>query len=292
VTGDSVNGIFERDESQVLGLFRGGREGYETAKPFPHACFNGLVSENLLERVLTEFPAPVDETWRRVEEPGYSHNKMISSNFESQAGSRVKQLFAALNSGFFINCLENLTGITGLIPDPHGHAGGLHQYTRGGYLEVHTDFNYNPRLKLYRRVNLILYLNRDWKPEYGGGLLLRDKTGDHSAEIFPGWNQMLISNIGPEAYHGFPTPLTCPDGVTRKSLAIWYYTADLPLRDSTNYVFNPPHFEGRQSDRRLIRLAKAVLPPFLFRSALDRTWALGQLVPPALLYAWYRLTGR
>lgn len=284
--------IFEGDPTEVVELFRSKRESYQTAEPFPHACFNGLVSDSLLEQVRAEFPAPDDDVWRRLEEPGYSHNKMISNDFESSAGHHAQRLFRALNSSFFLQCLENLTGISGLIPDPYGYAGGLHQYTRGGYLEVHTDFNYHPRLKLYRRVNLILYLNRDWKPEYEGGLILRDKTGSRSEEIFPGWNQMLIANIGPEAYHGFPTPLACPDGATRKSLATWYYTSELPLRDSTFYIFNPPQFKGRSSKSRLSILWKSILPPLLLPSSRNRTWTLSQLVPPAVLYAWYRLTGR
>jgi Rps23 Pro-64 3,4-dihydroxylase Tpa1-like proline 4-hydroxylase len=287
-----VRETFEREPAEVLDLFRGWRERYLAAEPFPHACFSGLISENFLQRVQSEFPEPDDAAWKRLEEPGYSHNKMISGNFESQAGQHAQRLFWALNSGYFLQCLENLTGIRGLISDPYGRAGGLHQYTRGGYLEVHTDFNYHPQLKLYRRLNLILYLNRDWKPEYGGDLILRNKTGSRSVEIFPGWNQMMICNIGPEAHHGFPTPLTCPEGITRKSLAVFYYTAELPLRDRTYYIFNPPQFKGRSYVGRWSQLSKALLPPLFLPSSRNRASTLAQLVPPILPYAWYRLTGR
>jgi Rps23 Pro-64 3,4-dihydroxylase Tpa1-like proline 4-hydroxylase len=68
----------------------------------------------------------------------------------------------------FIDFLETLTGITGLLPDPHLWGGGLHQIQRGGFLKVHADFNRHERLDLDRRLNLLVYLNKDWKEEYGG----------------------------------------------------------------------------------------------------------------------------
>jgi len=63
-----------------------------------------------------------------------------------------------------------LTGIDALVPDPHFEGGGLHQIEPGGHLKVHADFNRHPRTGLARRLNALIYLNRDWKPEYGGAL--------------------------------------------------------------------------------------------------------------------------
>ena len=72
-------------------------------------------------------------------------------------------------------CLEELTGIKNLIADKTLYGGGLHQVERGGKLDIHADFNIHKKFKWHRRVNLILYLNKNWKPEYNGYLELWDK---------------------------------------------------------------------------------------------------------------------
>ena len=51
--------------------------------------------------------------------------------------------------------LETLTGIDGLVPDPYFAGGGLHQIVRGGFLKVHADFNWHPKLRLDRRLNML-----------------------------------------------------------------------------------------------------------------------------------------
>ena len=79
------------------------------------------------------------------------------------------------NSETMVDFLEQLTGISGLIPDPHFWGGGLHQIERGGHLKVHSDFNWHEELLLDRRLNMIVYLNEDWDPEWGGGLELWDR---------------------------------------------------------------------------------------------------------------------
>ena len=56
-----------------------------------------------------------------------------------------------------------LTGVGGLVPDPHLHGGGQHQIRPGGKLAIHADFNRHPKLNLDRRLNLLLYLNRGWR---------------------------------------------------------------------------------------------------------------------------------
>ena len=283
---------FEIPTSELLESFRSKGQSYQTAEPFPHIVFDKLISEELLEKVLQEFPSPNDIEWRKLEAEKYSHKKLISSDFDLEAGIYTKRLVQSLTSSLFLRSLEELTGIQGLIPDPHLYAAGLHQYETGGFLEIHTDFNYHHGMNLFRRINLILYLNKDWKKEYNGSLILSDRSGQKSVEVFAGWNQMVIANIQPDAYHGFPTPIDCPDDMTRKSLALWYYTTEIPLWDATLYLFDQPHFKGQEKKLGILGLIKAVLPPFLVHSLKKPYWAVSQLIPPVVLYAWYKLVRR
>ena len=137
----------------------------------------------------------------------------------------TRQLLNQFNAATMIEFLEALTGIEHLVPDPHYWGGGLHQIERGGFLKVHADFNHHPRLNLDRRLNLLLYLNRDWRDEYGGHLELWNREMTAVVHrIPPIFNRCVIFNTTSFAYHGHPEPLQCPEGMTRKSMALYYYS--------------------------------------------------------------------
>ena len=125
--------------------------------------------------------------------------------------------------------LERLSGIEGLIADPHLDGGGLHQIERGGRLAVHADFSRNWKLQLERRLNLLVYLNEDWDESYGGHLELWDRSMTRADQrILPVFNRCVIFSTDSTSYHGHPDPLTCPEDRTRKSLALYYYTVERP----------------------------------------------------------------
>ena len=137
----------------------------------------------------------------------------------------IRQLIWELNSSTFIRTLEGLTGIENLIPDPSLRGGGLHQILPGGLLGIHADFTHHVKYDLERRVNLLLYLNKDWEDEYGGHLELWNRDASHCVKrIRPTAGRCIIFNTDADSYHGHPRPLTCPEGITRKSIAIYYYT--------------------------------------------------------------------
>ncbi len=127
----------------------------------------------------------------------------------------------------FVNFLQLLTGIHGLIPDAYFHGGAFHQMLPGGKLDVHADFNVDEERKLRRRINVLVYFNKAWKDEYGGHLELWDKDlSECKQKIAPLFNRAVIFNTSSTSYHGHPRPLTCPKGMTRKSLAFYYYQSD------------------------------------------------------------------
>jgi Rps23 Pro-64 3,4-dihydroxylase Tpa1-like proline 4-hydroxylase len=128
--------------------------------------------------------------------------------------------------------LEKLTGIEGLIPDPYFGGAGPHQIEPGGFLKIHADFNWHPLLKLDRRLNLIVYLNRDWREEYGGHIELWDRGMTRAEQkVLPVWNRTIVFNTTDFSYHGHPTPLACPAGMTRKSVSFYYYSNGRPAEE-------------------------------------------------------------
>jgi len=145
--------------------------------------------------------------------------------------------------------LSELTGIEGLVSDDTLEGGGLHQSPRGGFLNVHADFTMHHHHKNWRRrINLILYLNEGWQEEWGGSIELWDREMKRcEARVAPLLNHALIFNTDQHSFHGFPDRLSCPEGVSRKSLALYYYTPEVNVKTagkSTNY-------RARPSDGRL-----------------------------------------
>ena len=231
---------------------------YAEAEPFPHIVLDSLFPEEMAEGILNEFPTPQEIQWRRHQ---HAHSKKLATENEVQLGPFTRQVIYQLNSAVFIHFLETLTGIDGLIPDPHLWGGGLHQIERGGFLGIHADFNRHPKLKLDRRLNLLLYLNKNWKEEYGGHLQLWSRDMKRCGQkLLPVFNRCVIFSTTDFSFHGHPDSLTCPEGESRKSLALYYYSNGRPAEEispshSTLYQRRPGEkkeeasFAGRLLDK-------------------------------------------
>jgi Rps23 Pro-64 3,4-dihydroxylase Tpa1-like proline 4-hydroxylase len=205
---------------------------YRNADPFPHIVIDNFLPETILEQAIREFPKPGASDWQKFDNVS---EKKLASTTEQQMGETTRLLLYQLNSSTFIQFLENLTGIEGIIADPHFVGGGMHQIERGGYLKIHADFNRHDRLKLDRRLNLLLYLNKNWQEDYGGHLELWDREMNQCRKkVLPIFNRCVIFNTTDFSYHGHPEPLTCPEGLTRKSLALYYYSNGRPAYEVSN----------------------------------------------------------
>jgi 2OG-Fe(II) oxygenase superfamily len=203
---------------------------YRYAEPYPHIVIDDFLPEHMLDSVLEHFPTPQDKMWFdwRKGDTENQPKKQGVRHIERMEGAHpyLFHILNNLNSFAITNFLEKLTGIEGLIADPHFHGGALHQILRGGKLKIHADFNYLEKLQLYRRINVLLYLNKNWKEDYGGHVELWDKNMRGCVhKIAPIFNRCVIFNTDSTSYHGHPEPLDCPEHITRKSIALYYYTS-------------------------------------------------------------------
>lgn len=242
---------------------------YQNAKPFPHIVFDNFFDPALLDQVLAEFPKPGEIKWQRFDN---QKEIKLASAAESSFGPTTRLLLYHLNSITFLEFLSNVTGIKNLISDPCFDGGGLHQIVRGGKLGIHADFNKHPRYGLDRRLNLLLYLNKDWREEYGGHLELwnRDMT-QCEAKVLPVFNRLMVFGTTDYTYHGHPDPLLCPEGMTRKSLALYYFSNGRPPEEVTG--LHSTLFKARTADefkpsfkQRLRSVASDFLPPIVMRN--------------------------
>ncbi|HEY5609833.1 MAG TPA: 2OG-Fe(II) oxygenase [Thermoanaerobaculia bacterium] len=209
------------------------RESYRAATPFPHAAIDGLFSDAVLDGVLADFPRPEETEWVRFDN---AHEKKLGFRHDStRISARVRDFLCFMNSYEMLGFLEELTGIDGLIPDPYYGGGGLHQIERGGFLEVHVDFNWHPKLRLDRRLNVLVFLNKEWKEEYGGHLELWNGA-ECITRILPRFNRTVVFSTTDRSFHGHPHPLGSPAEITRKSVSLYYYTNGRPHEEQS-----PPH---------------------------------------------------
>lgn len=263
------------DPDYLDGLVAKYHDEYVTAKPFPHIVIDNFLPESIIEGVLAEFPQPDQIEWKHFY-AGRSDHKLASTS-ELQMGEATRFLLYQLNSGILINFLQKLTGIEGLIPDPHFGGGGLHQTKKGGFLKMHVDFNKHDKMNLDRRLNLLIYLNKNWQEEYGGHLELWDPEMTVCVKkVLPIFNRCVVFNTSEISYHGHPDPLTCPENWTRKSLALYYYSdakSEEEVADKHTTLFRERPGENisrKNPNKTKNSLIKKLVPPIIFD--LKNSW--------------------
>lgn len=228
-TGGTPGDTVRLDAQELRDIAALRRGTFDTAVPFRHVVLDGLVPEQVLARVVAEFPSPDAPGWHHFDN---AREQKLGSTPDLVLGPTTEALLAQLNGATFLEFVEQLTGIDGLLPDPSLFGGGLHQIVPGGYLEVHTDFNRHERLRLDRRLNLIIYLNEGWQPDWGGELELWDARATAAVRtIEPVFGRCVLFETTDHAPHGHPNPVRCPPGTTRKSLALYYYTNGRPASE-------------------------------------------------------------
>jgi Rps23 Pro-64 3,4-dihydroxylase Tpa1-like proline 4-hydroxylase len=245
-------------------------ERYQSAHPFPSIYFDNFLPVEAAEAAHDAFPQPKQAAWTKFNDP---NQKKLAFDAVERLPQPVRDVLYFMNSRPMVDFLETLTGIEGIISDPYYVGGGLHQIVPGGKLDVHADFNTHTKLKLDRRINVLIYMNKDWHEEYGGHFELWDKEMKQAeAKILPLFNRCAIFSTTSTSYHGHPTPLACPPDRTRKSIATYYYTNGRPEEEvnadhSTLFMKRPEDkAPAKVLSEKTKSFAKAILPPILYEA--------------------------
>ena len=211
-----------QDESSSL------RQSYLTAKPYPHIVIDNLFEPELLDRLVAEYPDANSRDWLVWD----TNNELKTTSRGIDGLSTFTQLFCLwLNSRDVIKSVESIVGIDNLVGDPLFHGAGLHEMYRDGWLEMHADYTKHFSLPLMRRINMLIYLNRDWDTRWGGDLVMQNaQNQEHKASYPPLFNRTIIFPTTAKTFHGVPTPLSCPQDCSRKLVSIYYWNpVPMPL---------------------------------------------------------------
>jgi 2OG-Fe(II) oxygenase superfamily len=216
---------------------------YCFAEPFPHIVIDNFLPLPLIEEIYHLFPTEKLAGEKVFEsEYGGFHKRQV---LPESCNQRIRSIFHFFNSEPMLQFLEGLTTIDSLIGDPYFNGGGFHEIYTGGKLGVHADFRVNEQLHLNRRINMLIYLNKNWQSDFGGDLEFWDRGMNSKVNsLAPLFNRCVIFNTDATSYHGHPDPLNTPNEISRKSIALYYYTASQKIYEempahSTMYVARP-----------------------------------------------------
>lgn len=224
--------------------------------PFPHIVIDDFLDDDLANKLSDEFLPYDDPKWFFYNNP-LEHKKTL--NDWSKFPSETYKFFNYLNSLVFVDSLRSKFNLDHLYPDSGLHGAGWHIHGQGGKLNVHLDYSIHPKLKLQRKLNLILYLSKDWNPNWGGNLefwshnmetkrpLRLEKTIDCK------FNRAVIFDTTQNSWHGFAQKLSCPENVYRKSIAMYYLIEPPEDVESRNRALFSPS-EEQLNNREIEKL--------------------------------------
>jgi hypothetical protein len=217
--------FLERKELKARALSQ--REAYQRARPYPHAVFDEFLGQARARALAERFPGPEHPAWLRRDyaEQSARLGQLQRAGFEG-VDPALRHLLAELSGMAFLDFLGALTGVGGLIPDPHFRGAGFSLTLPGGHLALHADFNRDRTRHLERKVTVLYYLCADWQSEWGGALeLWNEARTEREASYLPELDRLIVMAHGDTFWHGHPEPLACPEGRYRASVAAYYYVA-------------------------------------------------------------------
>jgi Rps23 Pro-64 3,4-dihydroxylase Tpa1-like proline 4-hydroxylase len=229
---------------------------FASAEPFPHLVLDDFAPEETLRAVVAGFDEVHDDAWVRYDDLDERGKRACNKSEAMPAACR--DFLSLLTSPSAATICQLLTGIDGLVSDPTLYGGGLHVTEPGGFLGVHLDNERHPTTGLARRLNLIVYctdwsLVGGWQDEWGGQLELWDRACSRVVKrIAPLFNRAVLFETSQQSFHGHTQPLACPAGVSRRSVAVYYWS---PFRARARFFARPD--ESPDAAKEAARRARA-----------------------------------
>lgn len=220
-----------------------------TPQPYPHTVIDQLFEPEWAAAIAASFPT-VDHRWHRRH---HLHSDKHTFDRYGEMPSTIRKAIAALHGPRFMDLLAQVADVERLEPDWDLFGGGMHVTQPGGFLDVHADFQVHPTTGARRVLNLLAFFNPGWQASWGGYLeLWTPDMQECAVSIAPLHNRAVLFATSATSFHGQPVPLTCPPGVVRKSLALYWYTPapeTAGLLRTTDYRPRPHEWKKRWRKR-------------------------------------------
>lgn len=209
-------------------------------KPYKHIIIDNFLPKKIADSCRDTFPSKSNRIWQNTNDPGIEIKSRSNWSSEFDIPDGIIDVIRVLNSSFLLKAMSSILRIDKLMPDPYFTGGGLNVSYKGGQLDVHVDGNYHDASGMNRRVNLLIYLNKGWKKNYGGEFGIYSENGSKLIKsVEPIHNRCLIFDTHDKSYHGLPKPINFPLLNPRKSILLYYYTVQ--KRPKSLRVYSKPH---------------------------------------------------
>ena len=222
---------------------------FVTNKPFDHIIIPNFLNESFAEEVYNYFPEDIENnSWHKYYNP--IELKYAKDDLENFPPS-IKKYFYLLSMPEIIELFKKLSSIENLEFDPFLHGAGLHIHPRNGRLDLHLDYEKHPKLDKERRLNIILYMSKGWKPEWNGDTeLWNSNVSECQSRSSVKFNTAIIFRTNEQSWHGMPEKLTCPNGVFRKSLAYYYISPLVTEKEEVKFGNNEEGYRVKAAFRK------------------------------------------
>lgn len=234
-------------------------EQFLSAQPFNHIIIDDFFTEEIADQLVKDFPEYDSPVWNAHYLNAIENKK--ACNHWDKFPSTTYAVFHYLCSNAFEQIVEQITGNIGLQSDFGLHGGGWHAHATRGKLNVHLDYSIHPKLRLERHYNLIVYITPNWQSAWGGGLELwsHDSTNNTAKELFTTvenrFNRAVLFDTTQNSWHGLPANLSCPEGIMRQSLAVYYVTEPQTDADPRGKALFVPYGD-QNNDPTVLELIK------------------------------------
>lgn len=207
--------------------------------PYKHLVIDNFFDQKLANVCLQNFPPLEDPTWEHANDADIEIKYRTTWKSEFEIPEGIVDAVRILNCSLFLKAMSARFGIDKVVADPYFTGGGLNVTKTGGLLDVHVDGNYHDATGLNRRLNALVYMNPNWQPEWGGEFGIYDENGEQCIKkVAPLFNRLVVFDSHDKSFHGLPAPLEFPEGETRKSIILYYYTKE-PRPDAQISVQEP-----------------------------------------------------
>ena len=233
------------------------KEEFCQAIPYNHVVIDNFFDEDFAKSLALEFPEYNSEKWH------YYHNPLEDKKTCNHWDSFPKCTYQAFSylTDEFSHTMRFLLDDPNLRADQGLHGGGWHVHSVGGKNNIHLDYNIHPKLNLQRKLNIIIYMTPDWKKEWNGGLEIWDhdyilnKPNQCVKTIENRFNRAIIFDTTQNSWHGIPIELKFPEGVMRRSLAVYYITNPEKNAEPRKKALFAP-YGNQENDPAILELIK------------------------------------
>ena len=209
-------------------------------KPYKHVVIDNFFPTSFALQISKSFPKLNDHEWEKSNDYGIEIKYRSKWESEFDVPANIIDAVRIFNSSIILKAISQTINIKKIIPDPYFTGGGLNLMGKNGLLDVHIDGNYHDATGLNRRVNIIYFISKQWKSDWGGEFEIYDNKGEKLIKkIPPLFNRLIIFDTHDKSFHGVPTKLNFPNEIFRKSLILYYYTKS--KRPISQNSYKKPH---------------------------------------------------